>query len=125
MLNLCVSRLLPPQILNASLLSSPLLFKPKHLFPPCFCFHIAHQTLASKEWREGRKESEEIENTWTQMWNSCALFFHSLQQILRNQRIMSSNECQGREKAYFSVFSFSRPGGYTRILEALCKHNHT
>ena len=41
------------------------------LFPPRLVFHLADQTSVSREW----KESEEINNTWTQMWNSCAPFF--------------------------------------------------
>ena len=53
------------------------------------------------------------------MWNSCAPFFHSLQQILRNQRIMSRDKCQGRERAYSCSLSFCTAGlqgipGYQR-----------
>lgn len=44
------------------------------------------------------------------MWNSCSLFFHLLQQILRNQSILSGDKCQGRETTYTSnPFSFSQP----------------
>lgn len=47
-------------------------------------------------------------------------FFHSLQQILRNQCIMSRDECQGREKAYSWVVFFFFLG-----YERLCPHTNT
>lgn len=103
------------------LFSSPLLFKQKHSFSPLrFCFHIAHQTWNIRsEWRSLRK----LRTHGLQCGIPALSFFSThCSRFLGISALCPGMSAKEEKSSFLESFLFSRPGGYTRITEALCKH---
>lgn len=64
-----------------------------------------------------------MENTWTEMWNSCS--FVSPLAVADSQesaQLRSGMSAKEEKSCFLESCLFSRPAGYTRITVALCRH---